>query len=196
MPALDFDPAALAALYQLYPAMDLTAARSGPDAAFSFATPASYAAFAARKIKGVRFPVAPEKHRQLLQQVRTQLGGAYTVYRSAQNFGHRPDELTVLATPDPYDALLFEGTNGANHGHLVEDIIAHLRAMAVENPFELTDVSFDTVAGDFMKLPRDVEQLARTMYAFCPDIVDQGTKTVAALAESIEILYSFYYWWD
>ena len=48
--------------------------------------------------------------------------------------------------------------------------------------------------------PPDNEQaaleLAREQYAFCPDIVDQGTETISALAASLLGSPRWYFWWD
>ena len=38
--------------------------------------------------------------------------------------------------------------------------------------------------------------LARRFYAFCPDIVEQGTETVAALARDLLESQRLYCWWD
>ena len=42
----------------------------------------------------------------------------------------------------------------------------------------------------------DAAVLARRMYRFCPDIVDQGTGTVAALAKELEQTNELFLWWD
>jgi hypothetical protein len=42
----------------------------------------------------------------------------------------------------------------------------------------------------------DVEAMAKRMYAFCPDIVDQGTNTVEALARELKETNALFFWWD
>ena len=37
---------------------------------------------------------------------------------------------------------------------------------------------------------------AREVYAFCPDVVDQGTETVEALAAEMKQENTVYLWWD
>ena len=34
------------------------------------------------------------------------------------------------------------------------------------------------------------------MYAFCPDIVDQGAGTIEDLTSDLERRNDFYFWWD
>jgi hypothetical protein len=68
--------------------------------------------------------------------------------------------------------------------------------MTREQPFVLTQCGKDFVGGDFLQPVTDVKKLARRMYNFCPDIVEQGTGTVAKLAEEVKENQSFYLWWD
>jgi hypothetical protein len=46
------------------------------------------------------------------------------------------------------------------------------------------------------RTPSDMAAFAADIYAFCPDIVDQGDMTDAELAEAIEASGSVYLWWD
>ena len=55
----------------------------------------------------------------------------------------------------------------------------------------------DEIDGRFLGKVKDPQRLARRMYRFCPDIVDQGVGTVAALAKSLkEDKPQLYFWWD
>jgi len=42
----------------------------------------------------------------------------------------------------------------------------------------------------------DADALARRFYAFCPDVVNQGTETVDALARELRESKQLYCWWD
>jgi len=57
-------------------------------------------------------------------------------------------------------------------------------------------MGFDWVEGRFRDEIRDPDALARRFYAFCPDIVDQGTGSVAALARELRTSQALYCWWD
>jgi len=43
---------------------------------------------------------------------------------------------------------------------------------------------------------RDQRSLAREQYAYCNDLVDQGTESVAALAAGLLDGTVWYFWWD
>ncbi|MGH7568769.1 MAG: DUF4253 domain-containing protein [Gemmatimonadales bacterium] len=75
---------------------------------------------------------------------------------------------------------------------------AWLRALERDHPFVLTGIGFDWVAGRFLgEIPEAAATaLARRFQAFCPDIVEQGTGSVAALARGLRTTRQLYCWWD
>jgi hypothetical protein len=44
--------------------------------------------------------------------------------------------------------------------------------------------------------PREAWDLALEQYAYCADIVDQGTRSVDALAQGLWRSPYWYFWWD
>ena len=44
--------------------------------------------------------------------------------------------------------------------------------------------------------PADPKELAKFLYEFCPDIVDQGVGTVRKLEKSLQKGRDLYLWWD
>lgn len=122
----------------------------------------------------------------------------FYLFRSEQHFGIRnePDRLALFPRRDPYEILRFMGTNGANYGIGPDSIVAWLRSLERDQPFVLTGIAFDWLEGRFTSAIRDPTGLARRFYAFCPDIVDQGTGTVTALATELDQSERLYCWWD
>jgi len=59
----------------------------------------------------------------------------------------------------------------------------------------VTGAGIDFIEGYFRTAPGYDLGLAKRMYRFCPDIVDQGAGTIPALAREIEN-GSLYLWWD
>ena len=59
----------------------------------------------------------------------------------------------------------------------------------------LTGIGFDTLEGFFTAPVANPDSLAKLMYQFCPDIVDQGTETLGALASELR-KGNLYFWWD
>jgi ankyrin repeat protein len=104
--------------------------------------------------------------------------------------------VVALPTADKYEAIAAMQTNGANYGVGPGAIIAWLKYLEKEQPFLLTEIGFDVVAGEFLQPVADAKALAKRMYEFCPDIVDQGTQTVGALAKELRKTNRLYLWWD
>ena len=68
-------------------------------------------------------------------------------------------------------------TNGANYDVFTDDIVKWLERLEKKQPFLVTGVSGSWVEGKFLNPMQDVKNLAKRMYRFCPDIVDQGCDT-------------------
>jgi len=122
----------------------------------------------------------------------------FYLFRSQQNFGvrGRPDHVALFPRSDPYEILRLMGTNGWNYDIGPDSIVAWLRALERDHPFVLTGIGFDWVEGRFRSAIGDAGMLARRFYAFCPDIVEQGTETIEALARELAESQRLYCWWD
>jgi len=122
----------------------------------------------------------------------------FYLFRAEQHFGsgRRSDRVALFPRRDRYEILRLMGTNGWNYGVGPDSIIAWLRALERDHPFVLTGMGFDWVEGRFGAPIRDADALARRFQALCPDIVDQGTETVEALARELVQSQRLYCWWD
>ena len=87
-----------------------------------------------------------------------------------------------------FDALLQAGTNGANYDKSTEDIIAKLEAWDASHGIEVADVAPDRVTVKFSKLPDDLTQLGKDIYAFCPDVIDQHFGCMDEMDEMVEMV--------
>jgi Domain of unknown function (DUF4253) len=119
------------------------------------------------------------------------------VFRFENTFGYGGrDAIVLLPTTDKFAVLRAAATNGVNYDILNGQVIRWLRLLDRTHPFVLTEAGIDVAAGRFVNPVRDADRLARWMYRICPDIVDQGTGTVAALARELERTQTLYLWWD
>ncbi len=120
----------------------------------------------------------------------------FFVYELGRNFGTGPEKLCILPTGDKYDAIALHQTNGCNYGIGPGNVVRWLKELEVEQPFVLTCVAHDTLAGRFLTPVREPQRLAQRMYEFCCDIVDQGCGSVDILAERLASDDTLYFWWD
>lgn len=134
---------------------------------------------------------------RIISQLKAALRGKdYIVFHSEQNFGHSPDEIAILKTGDQFDILRCKGTDGQNHGIDNEALISTLKIWHAETPFEITGADYDWLEARFQEQPANWDAMAEKVYAFCPDVVDQGTGTVEALAAEMKGTSMLYLWWD
>jgi hypothetical protein len=149
-----------------------------------------------RPVAGVTVAVPESRVKEAMRTLQTALGGAHVVFRSEQNFGHGSDRVAVLRSSDRYDALRTMGTNGTNYDIHTESIITRLRQWDRRYGLILVGAGFDWVEVELRRVPADWMSLAREVFKFCPDVVEQGTLTVAALAAEMTRSRTIYLWWD
>ena len=126
------------------------------------------------------------------------VGKDYFAFVSDQSFGigDKPDQVSVLRTTDPYEALRVMGTNGWNYDISPEMVAAQMRKWDSAFGLIIEGVGFDWLQASFKKQPADMQTFAKEVYEFCPDAVDQGIETVEALASEMKRTNSLYLWWD
>ncbi|MEC4896092.1 MAG: ankyrin repeat domain-containing protein [Oscillatoria sp. PMC 1051.18] len=120
----------------------------------------------------------------------------YFVYEPQYCFGDGPEKLCILPTTDKYDAIALHQTYGCNYGIGPGYVVEWLKNLEAEQPFIITCIRHDLLAGRFLTPIQDPEGLAASMYDFCPDLVDQGCGSVEQLAESLVESDRLYFWWD
>jgi hypothetical protein len=147
---------------------------------------------------GVTIDVAPAKVPRTLRRLQQKAGAGYFAFHSERNYGIKgaPDHVSLLKTSDPYDMLRTMGTNGWNYDISPEMVIARLKKWDAEFGLVLSGVSFDWVQAQFKHQPANMLEYAKEVYAFCPDVVEQGTGTVEALAKEMKRTNTLYLWWD
>jgi hypothetical protein len=101
-------------------------------------------------------------------------------------------KLRLFPTGDKYAVLAATGTNGINYGYSTRDIIAWLLDLDKENPFDLTECSFDSIGGKFSGPLWNIQHWAEKMLQLCPDI----GMSPHSLVEQLEMTRRFGFWWD
>jgi hypothetical protein len=149
-------------------------------------------------VGGVSFDVPEKKIEAILLKTHTNfLAKGYYLFRYDQNFtiGDLPDKVGLLPTADKYAVMAAMETNGDNYEIGTAGVIAWMKELEQEQPYMLTGIGFDYLEGHFTGPVKDAQGLAKRMYQFCPDIVDQGTETVGKLARELQ-KGTLYFWWD
>jgi hypothetical protein len=100
-------------------------------------------------------------------------------------------EVGILPSADVFEAIAALQTNGANYRVSNEDIIKRMRKLTTKQPFTLTGLGYDYLAGQFTTPIVDSQKLAKWLYQFCPDLGD-----VNAAANQLRETREFFLWWD
>ena len=103
-------------------------------------------------------------------------------------------ELVIARGADQFDILRTARTDAVNFGILTEAIIKQLESW--DRAHGIDNVLANTVVFKLRERPVDLDAFAKEVYAFCPDVVDQGTGTLAALAKEIGARGEVSLWWD
>ncbi len=132
-----------------------------------------------------------QTHRTFLQR------GCHVIGLGSASICGRGVLLGLIPTADKSTVIAAIGTNpGGDHDVYTPDVINWFRQLDSEYPFELQGCRFDTIDIRFVDPVADPQSLARRMYAFCTDMVDQGTLTLERLVEQLEMTRRARFWWD
>ncbi len=133
------------------------------------------------------------------------LAGSHATFREAglylfrleRSFGiaGEKDPVVLLRTADRNAVIRRVGTNGAKSGATTESIVAWLDALAKDEPFELTEVGVDYLAGRFLRAPKDPADIARRCAEIAPDLVAARASTLGLLVEEIRAAHTLYLIW-
>jgi len=97
---------------------------------------------------------------------------------------------------EAFAALGYGGWNECPEPHIHVAIHAYWREKHLSSPIAITDCVVECMAGRPPDDKGPALALAREQYAYCPDIVDQGTEKISLLGASILKSPRWYFWWD
>lgn len=133
----------------------------------------------------------------VLENLRDALDGTpYAAYLNEPGFGFGPDTIAVVKNTDPFAYLQMVRVNGINYDIQHEDVIERLREWDDLYGLVLYGGGVDWLQAEFTTPPADWKAFATEVYEFCPDVVDQGTGSVKALATELRKMNGVYLWWD
>jgi len=147
---------------------------------------------------GVTIDVDRHYALRAVRSLRSSVGPNYFVFISEQNFGiaGQLDNVSILKTSDPYEAMRVMGTNADNYEMTRAALIAQLKKWDSAYGLRFRGVGFDWVEAEFTRQPSDMLSFGKQVYKFCPDVVDQGAGTIEKLAAEMARTNTLYLWWD
>lgn len=107
--------------------------------------------------------------------------------------------IVTLPARDAAEAIAMLGYGGWNACPPPEQHAAAFRSWGERFGFEPICVGHDAIEGRVARRPADkgaALALARELFAYCPDIVDQGTDDLSTLAAILMVSDWWFFWWD
>lgn len=122
----------------------------------------------------------------------------YSIFLLENNFNvnNKPDNLGVLKTTDKYLVLNQIATDGINYDITNDSLISIIKTFDKQYSLELIGASGDWCEFIIHNEPKSWTDFAKEVYKVCPDVVDQGTGSVQALADEMKKTKRLYFWWD
>ncbi|MBX7244275.1 MAG: DUF4253 domain-containing protein [Candidatus Sumerlaeaceae bacterium] len=96
-----------------------------------------------------------------------------------------------MAGDTDFQQLRDAHTSAGNYDMGTDQIIDRLKQWQGLCSFRVTGAKHDRVSLEFDTLPADMGAFARDVYAFSPDIVDQGTASLREMVEAGELPEKF-----
>jgi hypothetical protein len=152
----------------------------------------------AKPVSGLSVALPAQRFPQVVLDLQKQLPPGQIAFRAQQNFGieAKLDTLAIVSAQDPWTVLRFQETNGANYNITTEQIITWLQKWEKELGLTLVGAGMDWAEFHIARLPADQAGFAQEYYKFCPDAVEQGVGSVAALQKQVAEKRLIYLWWD
>lgn len=138
----------------------------------------------------------------MLGRLRRELPAGWVAFLGTDRFlGDAPPppgsiELVVARGVAPFDILRIARTDATNYDLQTEALVHALTAWDEAWGIDITHATTDTIELSLRRMPPDLDAFANEVYALCPDVVDQGTGSVAALATEIGARRQVFLWWD
>lgn len=104
--------------------------------------------------------------------------------------------ICVIKGNDELDILKYRRTNAINYDLESKDLIKKIKEWQGKYGLNIIGCDFDYIHIDFEKLPENIDEFAKEVYAFCPDSVDQGVGSIESLKEYILQEQGVWLWWD
>jgi len=133
----------------------------------------------------------------LVREIQSKIKGkGYRIFICDGKDAKEPNRLAIVQSEDEFTPLVYMQTNGINAGLDNSQLITRLKILSQRLDLILLGADFDWCEFQINKDPESWELLAEEIYKFCPDIVDQGTQTVSALAKELRQTRRLYLWFD
>jgi len=142
------------------------------------------------------FLAVGDRARQFVEQHQVEMRtlGAY-LFHTRDLTDANGTAVAILPTVDMFRVVAAVGTEGPNSNVYNEDLIAWLRELQKDQPFDVTGLGADFFEGRFTTPIKDLEALVRRINAICPNEAP-GPDVERRQIEHVRQTNRWYLWWD
>ena len=137
---------------------------------------------------------------ELIKELKKQLApGLYTFIGTKRWLGtFKPSGVEIVIGPgeSQLDIVRHARTDAANYDLTTEDLVKKLSQYDKQFGIEITHAETDTIQFNMLTLPDDLPAFGQDLYAFCPDLIDQGCGSMDHLIHLIKQQKIISLWWD
>lgn len=115
------------------------------------------------------------------------------------SFNHKFEsyyDIVIVPINDQLDIVRQVGTWAPNYNLENKDIVDWFKLQSEQIEFDIVIVDIDRIEAYLNAKPVSVKKLAKDIYEFCPDVIDQGHENMTELVETIEKQSYIWFWWD
>jgi hypothetical protein len=153
-----------------------------------------------RDVRSISAVVAEPRSRAVLMLVRSFLPPGFVAFIGTTQWlgDEKHDGVEIVVGPgrDQFDILRLAHSDAVNYDMTTESLVKKLRDYHRRVPIDIFHAETDTIELRLLAVPNDPQALAKDLYDFCPDIVDQGLGSVAALEAALVRERHVLLWWD
>lgn len=150
-------------------------------------------------LQGIVFKESHLKSEEIILNLYKQFNSkGYSIFLLERRFGidDKPDDIGVIKTANKYEVLKQIKTDGINWEIDNDSLITIIKDFDRKYSLDLIGASGDWCEFIITKEPSNWLTFAEEVNKVCPDVVDQGTGTVQALADEMRKTKRLYLWWD
>lgn len=156
--------------------------------------------FGRARLSGGHSALVPaDAAKALLMTLRADLPDGYVAFvgttRNLEDPSVTEVELVIARGRNQFDIVRLAATDGVNHGHATDDIIARLKAWDRQTGIDVWQAEADTIQMDLTRDPPDPDAFAKALHTFCPDILE-GMDGLESLQKTLRKGNTVHLWWD
>jgi uncharacterized protein DUF4253 len=144
--------------------------------------------------------VPKNESRAIVRRLRSQLLPGWIAFIGTSRWlgDERHDGVEIVVGPgdSQLEILRAARSNAANYNMNTEALVKKLRVYDQRYGIDIFHAESDTIEFTMLRMPEDVMAVARDLYEFCPDIVDQGLGSIQRLRDELDRTHMVYLWWD